>query len=137
MTHAVQPVLSVRRRAEVFCGAERDIALARSWLLAELAHIGGREIEAVANAELVLSELATNAALWSASRGATFDVSLHITEHMIRIEVVDLGPTEDPALRPAEETGGLGLAVLVEGLAAGWGVRHESCGRVTWAAISR
>lgn len=133
----VQPVLSDRSRAEVFCGAERDITLARRWLLAELAHIGGREVDAVANAELVLSELATNAALWSASRGKTFDVSLHITERVIRIEVADLGPTDAPADRPAEETGGLGLSVLVEGLAEGWGVRDQAAGRVTWAAISR
>jgi anti-sigma regulatory factor (Ser/Thr protein kinase) len=72
------------------------------------------------NAQLVSSELVSNAYLHGTGE---IELRLNLFEDRLRIEVVDDGHGQAPAVRerPADETGGWGLRV-VEQLARQWGV---------------
>lgn len=86
------------------------------------------------DAELLVSELATNAIAHTASgRGGKFLVTVYRDRMRVRVEVMDSGSDQAPVPRPREdgtETGyGLGL---VEAIAARWGHRGGPRKRVVW-----
>jgi anti-sigma regulatory factor (Ser/Thr protein kinase) len=87
---------------------------------------------AVGDAELVISELVTNAI-----RAGCAEVSVHlvIEDECLRIGVEDQAPGL-PRRREAANTDvtGRGLGI-VSALASDWGVRSTSVGKEVWAAI--
>lgn len=101
-----------------------------------------------ADAELIVSEFATNAVLHSGSRvpGGVFEVRLELGGSSLRIEVVDDGdpaavplaqggesfaPGADPAFPYGESGRGL---LIVDALADKWGHDSTAEGRVLWWA---
>lgn len=89
--------------------------------------------DAAAAAELVVSELATNAVLHA---GTPFEVGVTVGDGVVRIEVHD-GVARRPARRyfSDEATSGRGLR-LVEQLCDAWGVDVHPGGKSVWAEIS-
>jgi anti-sigma regulatory factor (Ser/Thr protein kinase) len=83
----------------------------------------------VADAALMLSEVATNAVIHANS---TFTVHASVAQHRLRVEVAD---DDDhlprPRARSATADNGRGLQ-LVEGLAAHWGAQHTPGGKMIW-----
>ncbi|MFF5211693.1 ATP-binding protein [Streptosporangium sp. NPDC000396] len=90
------------------------------------------------DAELIISELATNAVRHSASGrfGGRFTVSVHADGDRLWLGVLDQGGPRSPHPLPPQpdEEGGRGLA-LVAGLAASWGVTGDDMGRIVWAVL--
>jgi anti-sigma regulatory factor (Ser/Thr protein kinase) len=86
----------------------------------------------LADARLVVSELASNAVLHA---GTPFAVSLRYTGSAVRISVRDWSPTQ-PVLRnggPASLSG-RGLH-LVQAIAEAWGVDSDADGKTVWAEL--
>ena len=104
---------------------------ARRWIAERLAGTPAEDV--AADAELVVSELVTNALLHGS---APVVVRVAVGE-TVRIEVSDGSRTAPmrPLARPDAMTG-RGLA-LVAALARGWGVEPENGGKVVWAEIAR
>ncbi|WP_244501098.1 ATP-binding protein [Streptomyces sp. TP-A0874] len=105
----------------------RALTVLREW---------GMDEELGADAELVVSELFTNAVRHTDS--VKIICSLRIVGSRLRVEVVDQGCAEvEPRVRDSEDEGGRGL-LLVGAVADDWGVRpHESGrGQVVWAYLS-
>lgn len=93
----------------------------------------GLKEEAVADAELVTSELVANAvSATSSTDGVVVRAELH--EGRLRIEVDDDGPGR-PATRTGTERGGFGLHV-VEALSERWGTDVASQHKTVWAVLS-
>jgi hypothetical protein len=86
-------------------------------------------------AELLVSELASNAILHSASGrpGGSFQVSYELSSVLLRVEVADDGGPVGPRHRVhhVESVTGRGLEIF-DALAARWGVDGGSSGRVVW-----
>jgi anti-sigma regulatory factor (Ser/Thr protein kinase) len=106
-----------------------SIAQAREFVRAEAAAYPG---EVVDRAELIASELATNAVRHT---GSPYSLSI-TTADTLRIELFDsnLSP---PVLEPKNPhaPGGRGLRVIAA-LARQWGYQSRSNGKVVWAEIS-
>ena len=89
----------------------------------------------VADAELLTSELVSNAV-----RHAELDPSQEIVVRIVadgdvRVEVVDQGPPFEPDLRrPASGSSGWGL-LLVDAVATSWGVDREGSGNRVWFEV--
>ncbi|QKW54378.1 ATP-binding protein [Streptomyces buecherae] len=83
---------------------------------------------------LVVSELASNAVLHGALRGRLFRVQLTLTEAVLRIAVSDPKGERLPRTRQPgpEDKFGRGL-LIVDALAARWGVRERTIGKDVWA----
>ncbi len=114
------------------------VAEARRRLRALLTARGVDE-EVREDAELVLSELFTNAIRYSDSRRIA--CAARVTGTMLRLEVADQGRgLTEPRARSAgvDEEGGRGL-LLVNALAQTWGVHPcaDGRGRVVWAVLKR
>jgi serine/threonine-protein kinase RsbW len=122
--------------SRLFPGRPEQVAQARLFTRSVLA---GRP--EAATAELVVSELATNAVLHSASGGAggSFVVSVLARPDGVLVGVDDLGPATEPAARAAEDPGpresGMGL-VLVAALAKEWGTARTAAGWRVWAELT-
>ncbi|GAB3962689.1 ATP-binding protein [Actinoallomurus acanthiterrae] len=90
--------------------------------------------ELLEDASTVTSELVANAA----RLGQDFTVRLIPEAGALLIEVVDSSPAE-PQIKDAfgdsDAEGGRGL-LIVDALAAGWGVRHENTQKVVWARVA-
>ena len=86
----------------------------------------------VSDAELLTSEVVSNAV-----KHADLDPSQKIvlrvaTDECLRIEVADPGPPFEAALRRRSSgTGGWGL-FLIEAIATSWGVEPEGAGKKVW-----
>jgi hypothetical protein len=83
-------------------------------------------------AELVASELATNAVLHARS---TFDVTVTIDDDFLMVEVYD----DNPRMPTPDDPGtgalsGRGLAI-VAAVSTSWGVRPAGAGKVVWAQV--
>jgi anti-sigma regulatory factor (Ser/Thr protein kinase) len=106
-----------------------SIAQAREFVRSEAA---AYPREVVDRAELIASELATNAVRHT---GSPYSLSI-TTDDTLRIEVFDrnLSP---PVLQPKNPhaIGGRGLRVIAA-LAREWGYQSRSNGKVVWAEIS-
>jgi anti-sigma regulatory factor (Ser/Thr protein kinase) len=85
-----------------------------------------------ADAELVISELATNAVIHAGSR---FKVRASMTCSALRLSVQDESVRE-PVIRSAGPWAGLGFGLpTVDALAEQWGVEHTTTGKVVWAEL--
>ncbi|MFJ9380012.1 ATP-binding protein [Streptomyces sp. NPDC101455] len=107
----------------------RSVPRARAALLAVLAGWGADQ-EVLSNAELVLSELVTNALRVPVPSDRQVGVRIvrAVDEGMLRLEVSDPGAGTPELREPGdEETGGRGL-LLVEALAHRWGVEKRAGG---------
>ncbi|MZE76082.1 ATP-binding protein [Streptomyces xinghaiensis] len=115
-----------------------SVPRARALLHALLGDWGVGE-EAADTAELVLSELVTNALCVRAPKDRQVGVRIVRAEAdgLLRLEVSDAG-TGTPEIRSpaADETGGRGL-LLVETLSHRWGVRRREggIGKTVWAEV--
>ncbi|WP_369070408.1 SpoIIE family protein phosphatase [Kineococcus terrestris] len=112
----------------------RAVAEARRFLLRTLRSWGVDE-DVTAGAELVVSELVTNAVTHTGSPPHLHLSHLGDTGHL-RVAVSD-GSTRHPAARAAgpDALGGRGLAI-VEALAERWGVSDQGEGKVVWARLA-
>lgn len=126
-----------RTFAQRFSATRRGARLARlltAHQLTEWGHPHGTE--AHDTVVLVVAELAANAALHGRVPGRDFALSLALDESRgtVRIEVTDTHPALPARKMPgADEDGGRGL-LLVEALAADWGVRDRlGPGKTVWA----
>jgi serine/threonine-protein kinase RsbW len=87
------------------------------------------------DALLVVSELAANAAIHSASRdGGKFTVRLEVSAFRVRVEVDDQGGPWNPGPRDQERPHGLELIGAVAG-PGNWGIRGDESGRTVWAVL--
>ncbi|MGW0186939.1 ATP-binding protein [Streptomyces sp. NPDC003362] len=101
----------VRRQLEGWGLAERD----------------GQD-DLVATAELLVSELATNALLHSASR---FRLTLSAAHGVLRCEVADAGRRVPQVLQAGTSESGRGI-YLVDALARRWGCHQDGPGKTVW-----
>jgi two-component sensor histidine kinase len=100
--------------------------LARHWLRARLG-----ACPAIDDAVLLVSELATNALLYSASgKEGTFTVTVSHRSADVRVEVADQGGPWAPDTT-GDELHGRGL-LIVSSLARAWGVTGDESGRTVW-----
>ncbi|MFI2185437.1 ATP-binding protein [Streptomyces sioyaensis] len=92
--------------------------------------------EPACSAELLLSELVTNAVQAQASTAPEVGVRFAWADGRLRLEVRDASD-ELPVLNDAEEDEecGRGL-VLVDALASGWGVDRDGTGKTVWAELA-
>jgi anti-sigma regulatory factor (Ser/Thr protein kinase) len=121
--------------SRLFPGRPEQIAHARLFIRSVLA--GRDEAE---SAELVVSELATNAVRHSASGlpGGAFTVRVTLRPDGVTVAVDDLGSAGEPSIRGGSDElpmSGLGL-VLVATLAKEWGSTRTGSGRRVWAELS-
>ncbi len=119
-------------------GSRRSVPRARAALLAVLGDWGAAQ-DVADNAELILSELVTNALRVPVSKGRQVGVRITrlVAEEMLRLEVSDAGGGRPEVREPrADETGGRGL-LLVEALAHRWGVeeREGGIGKTVFAEL--
>ncbi|WP_431933662.1 ATP-binding protein [Nonomuraea jabiensis] len=125
--------MSAWRFSRYFLGSAPSITEARRFVAALL-----RGWPAVGDAELIVSELATNAIRHSASGrfGGRFLVSVHAHPDRLWIGVLDEGgPSFPRVFRPClEGEGGRGLLVVAS-LALDWGVWGDEHGRTVWAVL--
>ena len=93
----------------------------------------------IADAELVVSELASNAVLHSHSAGAdgSFTVALEVKPGWLRLEVSDAGPAEGAcAVAAGEQDEHKRGLLIVDAVADRWGHRRPSQDRaVFWAEL--
>ncbi|NYF40934.1 ATP-binding protein [Streptosporangium sandarakinum] len=120
--------------SRTFPGSPIAIAEARRFVTTLLGSRPGIE-----DAELIVSELATNAVRHSASGrfGGCFTVAVQADRDRIWLGVLDQGGLRAPHPLPPQEDdeGGRGLA-LVAAMAASWGVTGDEQGRIVWAALN-
>jgi anti-sigma regulatory factor (Ser/Thr protein kinase) len=120
------PDTMVRPVRRVFAGRHDQVARARDFV--------GRRLGAVPlvdEADLLVSELCTNAVLHTASgNGGTFEVVIYLGLRSVRVEVRDDGSSQAPVARAAEALSddGRGLG-LVELIAERWGYDGDQQGR--------
>jgi two-component sensor histidine kinase len=83
---------------------------------------------------LIVSELVTNA-VRHASGSDVLEVDLHATRTCVRIEIQDCDRSwPQPRIPAGFEESGFGF-VLVDALAAKWGVRETTTGKAVWAEL--
>jgi anti-sigma regulatory factor (Ser/Thr protein kinase) len=109
--------------------ASASPSAARRWLADQLA---GYPESMVADAALLVSEVVTNAVLHA---GTTIEVAIHAREG-VRVEVAD-GSTVLPNAKGyiADAATGRGL-MLLEAMAAAWGVEVRPSGKVVWFDVA-
>jgi anti-sigma regulatory factor (Ser/Thr protein kinase) len=86
---------------------------------------------AAEDAELVISELVTDAVLYSGSRHGMLTVRSERYPRYAWLEVTDAGGDWQPG---SDSDGGRGLAI-VAAVAAEWGVDGDARGRTIWARL--
>ena len=85
-------------------------------------------------AVLIVSELVTNA-VRHARETDLVEVDLHVTRSCLRIEIQDSDRHwPQPRIPDGFEESGFGF-VLVDALAAKWGVRETTTGKAVWAEL--
>ncbi|MFJ3954506.1 ATP-binding protein [Streptomyces libani] len=116
-------------------GDRQSTAQARNALRQDL-QIWGVEGELADSAELLLSELVTNAVQAQASAGPEVGVGFAWADGRLRLEVRDASDGL-PVMNDAKEDEecGRGL-VLVDVLASGWGVGRDGTGKTVWAELA-
>ncbi|SEN21592.1 ATP-binding protein [Nonomuraea pusilla] len=125
--------MSAWRFSRYFLGSAPSITEARRFVTALL-----RGSPIVGEAELIVSELATNAIRHSASGrfGGRFLVTVQAHPDRFWLGVLDEGgPSSPKVFRPSMGAeGGRGL-LLVSTLALDWGVWGDDRGRTVWAVL--
>ncbi len=127
---AVTHELPLERESTAPAAARRAVA---GWL-AEAGWYDGAETPSVAAAELVTSELVTNAIRYGL---APITLTARLLATVLRLEVRDCEPAANPELQHPDSMtpGGRGLLV-VSGVAREWGWHSVADGKVVWAEIS-
>ena len=130
-------VIFVAQWSRTFDGKPAEVAQARHFVRLMLT---GRPV--LDAAELVVSELATNALAFSASGhpGGWFVVEVRADPGFARVAVADLGGSAEPPVSPSGQpdgiqTGGRGL-YIVASLAKQWGWEPTGAGRRVWAELA-
>ncbi|MEO3976125.1 ATP-binding protein [Streptomyces sp. CAU 1734] len=97
---------------------------------------GGEVYDAVAH---IVAELAANAVTHARVPGWGFELRLILaaSANILRIEVSDARTGSAPRRRRSsgEDESGRGL-LLIEALAAAWGIEHHAIGKTVWADVS-
>ncbi|PZH10113.1 hypothetical protein C1I97_14175 [Streptomyces sp. NTH33] len=132
-----QPATPVSTFTQRFSATRSGARLARLLAAHQLTEWGHpRGTEAHDTVVLVVAELAANAVLHGRVPGRDFALALSFEEGrgVVRIEVTDTHPALPARTAPGpDEDGGRGL-VLVDALAADWGVRDRlGPGKTVWA----
>ena len=119
------------RFTRVFHGRADQVSHARHEVARHLSACGFPRVD---DAVLVLSELASNAVLYSASTGQFFTVRTELFPAYLWLEVEDLGGQW--IMKPPDESRPHGFDV-VEVLTGpdNWGVDGDDGGRVAWARL--
>ena len=95
--------------------------------------LAGSSDDAVANAELVVSELVTNSILHA---GTSLRIGVRQLDRVVRLEVGDQDRHRPEPKQYSPEAGtGRGLQ-LIEALAVAWGVHSGPDGKTVWADVS-
>jgi len=115
----------------VLVGVPEAVPAARRFLTSALP--GGIHDDVRADAELVVSELATNAVRHA---GSAFRLSVRQLDGAVRLTVQDAAQTE-PQQRTAapEDRGGRGMSIVGK-VAGSWGYDRLGDGKVVWAELS-
>jgi anti-sigma regulatory factor (Ser/Thr protein kinase) len=87
-------------------------------------------IDDVERADLILSELVTNAVVHGNSAAL---VRVRLEAHSLRIEVDDASPVI-PIPREPDDYGGRGLRI-VDQMTARWGTESRATGKTVWALL--
>ncbi|MFF8412834.1 ATP-binding protein [Streptomyces omiyaensis] len=113
-----------------------SVATARRLVVAVLARWGMSQ-DAVERAELVVSELATNAIRHARTGGASIRVTVtHLGEDRVQLAVTDLDPRPLKRRQAGpDDEGGRGLD-LVAALSVGWGCDRRHWGKRVWAELA-
>jgi len=113
---------------------------ARRFVRDTLENIGNGDPQVVDDAELLVSELLTNAVMYTA--GSQTVVAISTQHDIVRVEVSDAGPNFTPptfevGLSEIDLTvhGGLGLGI-VDDLSSSWGVDNKLDGKTIWFELS-
>ncbi|MFI9624084.1 ATP-binding protein [Streptomyces sp. NPDC052042] len=135
-----QPVAPVQQFTQLLSATRRGARLARLLAVEQLvAWEWPRDGERTEAAALVVAELAANAVVHGRLDGRGFRLGLALLPAgRLRIEVTDpRGERGLPAVRPEDAgEGGRGL-IIVDALAADWGVRpHPPSAKTVWAEVS-
>src|SRR3954470_21910704 len=110
-----------------------NVAKARAWAMGELREHARADERLLADVELVLSELMTNAIKAGATEVA---VALEATGDSVLLSVEDDAAGEVTVRRPnAAAPGGRGLPI-VAALSTEWGVERRHPGKRVWASLS-
>jgi serine/threonine-protein kinase RsbW len=109
-------------RADQVSQVRRDVA----------GHLGG--CPAAADATLIVSELAANAVLHSASAGTFFTVRAGVHPAYVWVEVEDFGGSWNHRPRDASRPHGLDVVEALTG-PGNWGIDGDERGRVAWARL--
>ncbi|GAA1675474.1 hypothetical protein GCM10009733_085660 [Nonomuraea maheshkhaliensis] len=123
----------IHRWCRNFPGTKAQISAARRFVAG---YLGDRP--ETYTAELVISELATNAIRHTRSgqTAGRFGVTLHAGTALLIVAVHDEGGPSTPHLRQADNTDQSGRGLhLVDSLATRWGVHGDEAGRTVWALI--
>ncbi|MEU7292010.1 ATP-binding protein [Streptomyces exfoliatus] len=111
----------------------RGARLARLLAVQQL-HDWGVTGSAAEAAELVVAELAGNAALHGRVPGRDFEVRMERGDDHVRIELSDARGERRPSPVREPDEGGYGL-LLVAALATAWGVKDRCVGKTVWATV--
>ncbi|MEU7514864.1 ATP-binding protein [Streptomyces sp. NPDC042898] len=111
----------------------RGARLARLLAVQQL-HEWGVTGSAAEAAELVVAELASNAALHGRVAGRDFEVRMGLDGDHVRIELSDARGERRPLPSEQPDEGGYGL-LLVAALATAWGVKDRCVGKTVWATV--
>jgi serine/threonine-protein kinase RsbW len=133
MSPALNSPSEIHRWCRNFVGAQAQISEARRFVNS---YLGDRP--ETHTAELVMSELATNAIRHTRSgmAGGRFGVTLHAGNALLILAVHDEGGPSTPYVCQAENTDQSGRGLhLVESLTTRWGVHGDEGGRTVWALI--
>ncbi|GAA4237659.1 hypothetical protein GCM10022254_50350 [Actinomadura meridiana] len=114
-----------------FPSAAAAVADARRFVRKVLADWGMDEV--ADDAVLATSELATNAIAYA---GTSFEVSCHLEEGDVRIEVRDRHPTRGIEMPGVTASSGRGLPSIAR-LAAAWGVSYDRRTKGVWFRLPR
>ncbi|MFB7936013.1 ATP-binding protein [Streptomyces sp. NPDC056049] len=85
-------------------------------------------------AELVVAELANNAARHGRVPGRDFELRMDREDDHVRVELSDARAERHPHPVGEPDEGGYGL-LLVAALATAWGVKDRSVGKTVWATV--
>lgn len=122
-------------RRTAFTSEERSVSRARAFVREVVA---GFPAELVADAELLVSELATNAVLHGSVYGGMFGVVVRPSAGWVYVAVIDCGGRTVPQVveAGAESVSCRGLAMVAK-LAADWGVvREPGFGHRVWFGLA-
>lgn len=111
-----------------------SVPAARRFTTEAVRDLGGAAA-AASEAQLLVSELATNAVLHA---GTPIRLSILRDDSSIRVEVRDDDPSlpeTNGTMPPPTATGGRGI-LLVEAIAQAWGVNHNEKGKTIWFELA-